>query len=121
MIEYELYNDEKTMHLRLIGRNNLVDFQDSMPIITKELKNGNFKNLIIEIVNLQHGFDYVDPDLAFYSINEMKRWIAKVALVCNGEIPSEVDALMELFRNYQIPVVSFANMSDARDWFQKVK
>jgi len=109
------------MHLRLIGRNNLDDFQDSMPIITKKLKTGNFENLIIEIENLQHGVDYIDQDLAFYSINEMKSWISKVALVCNGEIPSEVDALMELFRNYQIPVVSFANMSDARDWFQKVK
>jgi hypothetical protein len=92
-----------------------------MPIIIKKLKTGNFKNLIIEIENLQHRVDYVDPDLAFYSINEIKRWISRVALVCDGEVPNELNDLMELFRNYQVHVEFFDNISDAWSWFKKFK
>ena len=117
MLEYELDKGEQTMHLRLIGRNSIDDFQNVMPDIICSAKLKEFKNLIIEILNLKEADDYVDPDLAFYSINELKRWAAKVGVVCKNEIPDDVDLLMDVFRNHEIPVRYFKNISDARDWF----
>jgi hypothetical protein len=119
MFKFEKMPQDGILHLLQNGRSSYEDFQNVIPDVMKSLKTRDFPNFLLEIENLEQDEDYVDPDLAFSTLNDVKLWISKMAIVCPETVREQVEPVRQLISNYQIPAKIFDDRSDALEWLQK--
>mgnify|MGYP001828968385 FL=1 len=113
--------DEKSglLHLTQVGRSTFEDFQAEMPGLMRCLRSGKYPKFLLDIKHLDAPGDYVDPDLAFGAINQIKIWISRMAIVCPVELVDAVEPVAEIVRNYRKPVRTFARVADALRWLEQ--
>ncbi len=116
MFKFETIPEDGILHLVQNGRSNYEDFQTVIPQVMTSLKTRDFPNFLLEIENLEQGEDYIDPDLAFSTLNDVKLWISKMAIVCPEAVREQVEPVRQLISNYQIPTKIFDDRSDALVW-----
>ena len=76
---------------------------------------------LLEIKHLDEPEDYIDPDLAFGAINQIKSWISRMAIVCPADVFEVVAPVAEIVRNYRKPVKKFSRVTDALCWLEQEK
>jgi hypothetical protein len=118
MFEYSTDEQSGILHLRQVGRSTFEDFQDQMPGLIGSLKTGKYPSLILHIEHLDEPEDYVDPDLAFGAINQVKVWISRMAIVCPDNLLDVVEPIAEVVRNHRKPVRKFTQLADALHWLE---
>ncbi len=116
MFKFETMPQYGILHLLQNGRSNYEDFQTVIPQVMTSLKTQDFPNFLLEIENLEQDEDYIDPDLAFSTLNDVKLWISKMAIVCPETVREQMEPVRQLISNYQIPTEIFDNRSDAMAW-----
>lgn len=116
MFKFETMPQYGILHLLQNGRSNYEDFQTVIPQVMTSLKTRDFPNFLLEIENLEQDEDYIDPDLAFSTLNDVKLWISKMAIVCPETVREQMEPVRQLISNYQIPTEIFDNRSDAMAW-----
>ena len=116
MFKFETMPQYGILHLVQNGRSNYEDFQTVIPQVMTSLKTRDFPNFLLEIENLEQDEDYIDPDLAFSTLNDVKLWISKMAIVCPETVREQMEPVRQLISNYQIPTEMFDNRSDAMAW-----
>jgi hypothetical protein len=116
MFTFETMPQYGILHLVQNGRSNYDDFQTVIPQVMTSLKTRDFPNFLLEIENLQQDEDYIDPDLAFSTLNDVKLWISKMAIVCPEAVREQMEPVRQLISNYQIPAKIFDDRSDALVW-----
>lgn len=116
MFKFETIPEDGILQLVQNGRSSYEDFQNVIPDVMKSLKTRDFPNFLLEIKNLEQDEDYIDPDLAFSTLNDVKLWISKMAIVCPEALREQVEPVRQLIGNYQIPAKIFDDRSDALVW-----
>jgi hypothetical protein len=119
VFKYSTDEHSGTLHLTQVGRSTFEDFQAEMPGILRCLRSGKYPNFLLEIEHFDQPENYVDPDLAFGAINQIKIWISRMAIVCPDEISGTVEPIAEIVRNYRKPVKKFSQVTDARRWLER--
>lgn len=119
MFKYSTDEHSGILHLTQVGRSTFEDFQVEMPEIISCLQSGKYPNCLFEIEHLAEPQGYVDPDLAFGAINEIKVWISKMAIVCSADVSEIVEPIAEIVRNYRKPVREFSRVTDALRWLEQ--
>jgi hypothetical protein len=113
--------DEKSglLHLTQVGRSTFEDFQAEMPGLMRCLRSGKYPKFLLDIKHLDAPNDYVDPDLAFAAINQIKSWISRLAIVCPANLSDVVEPIAEIVRNHRKPVRKFTRVADALRWLEQ--
>ena len=75
-----------------------------------------FNSISLEIRSLDEPADYIDPDLTFSTLNDIKGCISKMAVVCPGDLSAEVENMVRPVRNWGKPVQQFPDITEAFDW-----
>ena len=119
MFKYSTDEQAGLVHLTQVGRSTFEDFQAEMPGILRCLRSGKYPNFLLEIEHLDEPEDYVDPDLAFDAINQIKIWISRMAIVCPADVSETVEPVAEIVRNYRKPVKIFSRTTDALRWLEQ--
>ena len=119
MFEYSTDEQSGILHLRQVGRSTFEDFQDQMPGLIDSLRTGKYPSLILLIEHLDEPEDYVDPDLAFGAVNQVKVWISRLAIVCPADLFDAVEPIAEIVRNHRKPVRTFTRLADALHWLDQ--
>ena len=119
VFKYSTDEQAGLVHLTQVGRSTFEDFQAEMPGILRCLRSGKYPNFLLEIEHLDEPEDYVDPDLAFDAINQIKIWISRMAIVCPADVSETVEPVAEIVRNYRKPVKIFSRMTDALRWLEQ--
>jgi len=119
MFKYSTDEHSGIVHLTQVGRSTFEDFQAEMPGILHCLRSGKYPNFLLEIEHLDEPENYVDPDLAFGAINQIKIWISRMAIVCPADVYGAVEPIAEIVRNYRKPVKKFSRVTDALRWLEQ--
>ena len=109
MFKYDTVTEDGILRVVQDGRSSYQDFQNVIPDVMESLKTRNFPNLLLEIKNLEHDEDYVDPDLAFWTLNKVKTLISKMAIVCPDQVREDIQPIETLMTNYNVPAKIFDN------------
>jgi len=118
MFKYSTDENSGLLHVTQVGRSTFEDFQAEMPDILRCLRSGKYRKFLLEIKHLDAPEDYVDPDLAFGAINQIKIWISRMAIVCPVDVYGAVEPVQEIVRNYRKPVKKFSRVTDALGWLE---
>lgn len=118
MFSYSMDPSAGILHLTVAGRATFEDFQEAMPGMLEALQSGSYPNFLLEIKNLDESESHVDPDLGFWAMNQIKIWIAKMAVVCPSELSEDTRPFTEIVRNYRKPVKTFGRLPDALRWLE---
>jgi hypothetical protein len=121
MFKYSTDEHSGLLHLTQVGRSTFEDFQAEMPGILRCLRSGKYPKFLLEIKHLDEPEDYIDPDLAFGAINQIKSWISRMAIVCPADVFEAVAPVAEIVRNYRKPVKKFSRVTDALCWLEQEK
>ena len=121
MFKYSTDEHSGLLRVTQVGRSTFEDFQAEMPGILSCLRSGKYPNFLLEIEHLNEPENYVDPDLAFGAINQIKIWISRMAIVCPVDIHETVEPVAEIVRNYRKPVKRFSRVTDALRWLEQEK
>ncbi len=116
MLKHDKIPQDGILRLLQAGRATNEDFQKSIPDLMRILKSQSFPNFLLEIEHLEQDGDYVDPDLAFWTLNEIKHWISRMAIVCPAEFRERARPVQTLMTNYNIPTKIFDKRTDALVW-----
>jgi hypothetical protein len=119
VFKYSTDEHSGILHLTQVGRSTFEDFQVEMPGIIRCLQSGRYPNFLLEIEHLNEPGGYVDPDLAFGAINQIKIWISRMAIVCSAELSETVEPIAEIVRNHRKPVKKFSRVTDALRWLEQ--
>ena len=106
------------LHLTVLGSSTLEDFQESMPDIISAFRSGKHSKLLLQVKNLNESDNYIDPDLEFWVINQIKVWVTKMAIVCPNDLRPAVEQVAEVVRNHNKPVKIFNDLQDALRWLK---
>jgi hypothetical protein len=118
VFKYSTDEQSGIVHLTQVGRSTFEDFQAEMPGILRCLQSGKYPYFLLEIEHLDEPKDYIDPDLAFEAINQIKIWISRMAIVCPDDVYETVEPIAEIVRNYRKPVEKFSSVADALRWLE---
>jgi len=119
MFKFSTDENSGIVHVTQVGRSTFDDFQAEMPGILRCLQSGKYPNFLLEIEHLDEPEKYVDPDLAFGAINQIKIWISRMAIVCPADLYHAVEPVAEIVRNYTKPVKKFSQVKDALRWLEQ--
>ena len=119
MFKYSTDEHSGIVHLTQVGRSTFEDFQAEMPSILRCLQSGKYPNFLLEIEHLDEPADYVDPNLAFEAINQIKISISRMAIVCPADVYQTVKPIAEIVRNYRKPVKKFSRLTEALRWLEQ--
>jgi hypothetical protein len=119
MFKYSADEHSGVLHLTQVGRSTFEDFQAEMPGIIRCLRSGKYPKLLLEIKHLDEPENYIDPDLAFGAINQIKSLISRMAIVCPADVYETVVPVAEIVRNYRKPVKKFSRVTDALRWLEQ--
>lgn len=119
MFKYSADENSGLLHLTQVGRSTFEDFQAEMPGLMRCLRSGRYPKFLLDIEHLDAPDDYVDPDLAFAAINQIKIWISRMAIVCPVEHVDAVEPIAEIVRNHRKPVRQFSRVADALRWLDQ--
>ena len=98
------------------GRSTMEDYQTEVPAIMEAFSSGECDKLLLQILDLERPPSYIDPDLAFWTLNEIKNYVTKLAIICDVHLKAEAEEIAELFRNHGTPVAVFTRLEAARAW-----
>ena len=116
MFQYSTDEVAGVVHLVVNRRSTFDDYQTTLPELLGKLKQPKFDKLLLEIRSLDEPADYIDPDLTFSTLNDIKGCISKMAVVCPGDLSDEVENMVRPVRNWGKPVQQFPDITEAFDW-----
>lgn len=119
MFKYSTDDRSGIFRLTQVSRSTFEDFQAEMPSIIGCLQSGKYPNFLPEVEHLDETEHYVDPDLAFGAINQIRIWISRMAIVCPVDVSETVELLAEIVRNYGGAVKKFSRIADALRWLER--